>query len=113
MSSEIDNKNYDEQFCVNLQRLRKEAKLRQLDLAADADIPKSSYRNYEIGAYSPTVPVLRRLAKALGCDFNELLGGYPSNREVHERVGEIISELTLLLIKCREEEEKEEKDGKG
>ena len=101
------NKNYDELFCKNLIRLRKERNLRQLDLAADADISKSSYRNYELGVFSPTVPVLRRLAKALKVDFNELLGGYPSNREVHEKITEIKSDVVMLLIKIKEEQ----KDG--
>lgn len=101
------NKNYDELFCKNLIRLRKERNLRQLDLAADADISKSSYRNYESGVFSPTVPVLRRLAKALHVDFNELLGGYTSNREVHEKITEIKSDVVMLLIKIKEEQ----KDG--
>jgi transcriptional regulator with XRE-family HTH domain len=101
------NKNYDELFCKNLIRLRKERKLRQLDLAADADISKSSYRNYELGVFSPTVPVLRRLAKALKVDFNELLGGYPSNREVREKIEDIKSDVVMLLIKIKEEQ----KDG--
>ena len=100
------NKNYDELFCKNLIRLRKERNLRQLDLAADADISKSSYRNYESGVFSPTVPVLRRLAKALHVDFNELLGGYPSNREVSEKINEIKSDVAMLLIKMKEENPK-------
>jgi transcriptional regulator with XRE-family HTH domain len=102
-----DNKNYDELFCKNLIRLRKERNLRQLDLAADAEISKSSYRNYELGVFSPTVPVLRRLAKALKVDFNELLGGYPSNREVREKIEDIKSDVVMLLIKIKEEQ----KDG--
>lgn len=101
------NKNYDELFCKNLIRLRKERNLRQLDLASDADISKSSYRNYELGVFSPTVPVLRRLAKALKVDFNELLGGYPSNREVREKIEDIKSDVVMLLIKIKEEQ----KDG--
>ena len=99
-----ENKNYDELFCKNLIRLRKERKLRQLDLAADADIAKSSYRNYELGVFSPTVPVLRRLAKALKVDFNELLGGYPSNREISGKIEEIKSDVAMLLVKINEEQ---------
>lgn len=97
-----DNKNYDELFCKNLIRLRKERNLRQLDLAADAEISKSSYRNYELGVFSPTVPILRRLAKALKVDFNELLGGYPSNREVSSEIRDIVKDLMVYQMERNE-----------
>jgi len=100
------SKNYDEMFCQNLQRLREKAELRQIDLAADVGVSASSYRNYEMGVFSPTVPTLRRLAKVLGVDFNELLGGYTSNREVHEKLEEIISDLALIAARQRKQEGK-------
>ena len=93
-----DNKNYDELFCQNLIRLRKERNLRQLDLAADAEISKSSYRNYELGVFSPTVPILRRLAKALKVDFNELLGGYPNNRAISNEIRDVVKDLMVYQM---------------
>lgn len=96
------NKNYDELFCKNLIRLRKERNLRQLDLAADAEISKSSYRNYELGVFSPTVPILRRLAKALKVDFNELLGGYPSNREISNEIRDVVKDLMVYQMEREE-----------
>jgi len=102
--SDPDNKNYDEMFCTNLVRFREQRGLTQYDMANLADIPRSSYRNYEIGAFSPTIPTLRKLAKVLNVDFNELLGGYTSNREVYEKLEEIKSDIALILVKCQQEE---------
>lgn len=95
----------DEQFRKNLIRLRVKAGLMQEELANLADISNSSLRNYERGRTTPQVPVIRRLAKVLHVDFNELIGGYPCNREIHEKLSEITSELTMYLIKQREQED--------
>ena len=105
--SSPESKNYDKFFCDNLVRFREERGLTQYDMAAFLDITRTSYRNYEIGAFSPTVPILRKMAKALNIDFNELLGGYPSNREVHDELDEIISDLAMFVVRCREKKGEE------
>jgi DNA-binding XRE family transcriptional regulator len=58
-----------------LSRLRTVARLTQEILAEKADISVRYLQFIEAGRYAPTVLVAARLRKALGCRWNDLLGG--------------------------------------
>ncbi|MBR3674918.1 MAG: helix-turn-helix transcriptional regulator [Bacilli bacterium] len=58
--------------------LRKEKKLSQIDLAADAMMAKSYLSELERGKRNPSVLVLSRLAAALGTTLEELFKGIVS-----------------------------------
>ena len=58
--------------------LRKEKKLSQVDLAADAMMAKSYLSELERGKRNPSVLVLSRLAAALGTTLEELFKGVVS-----------------------------------
>jgi transcriptional regulator with XRE-family HTH domain len=87
----------DIMFAQNLARIRKERCLKLETLAEISGVSASSIRNYEKARTSPNTLQLRLLAKALKVDFNELLGGYPNNRETHNTIMEIVFELRKLL----------------
>ena len=82
-----------DEFRNNLIRLRKELGYNQEQFAKASGVAASSLRNYEAGRTEPTVSTLRLLAKALHVDYNELIGGHPGNREISEKLGEVIDDL--------------------
>lgn len=58
---------------ANLKRLRNAAGLSQEDFAEDAGIHRTYISDLERGARNPTIRVVDRLAKALGCRLGDLL----------------------------------------
>ena len=60
-------------FSSRLAALRKERGLTQPELAERIDIHVSQLRRYEAGTSQPTLPVLRRIAKALSISADMLL----------------------------------------
>lgn len=88
----------DAMFVQNLVRLRKERGYSISKLARISGAGESTLRNYEKGRTSPQVQDLRLLAKALKVDFNELLGGYPNNRDVGEAIREIVKDLMVYQM---------------
>lgn len=56
-----------------VRRKRIEAGLKQIDLARQAGISKPHMSSIEHGRVSPSPPVLRRLAEALGCETADLM----------------------------------------
>ena len=86
----------DSMLAENIFRLRKERGYKIETLSELSGISKSSLRNYEKVRTSPNTMQLRLLAQALDVDFNELLGGYPNNREIHKTISEIITKLKQL-----------------
>ena len=83
----------DKIFADNLVRIRKERHVSVEQLARDSGVGASSIRNYEKCRTAPPIPYVRKLAKALRVDFNELLGEYPSNREISNKLRVIIADL--------------------
>jgi transcriptional regulator with XRE-family HTH domain len=67
----------------NLRRLRREMRLRQDQLAGDADLSRSGYRKIETGACTPTARTLQRLASALGVSVADLLRPAPKLTRPH------------------------------
>ena len=86
----------DIRLAENLRRIRKERCYKLETLAEVSGISVSSLRNYEKARTIPNSMQLRSLAKALKVDFNELLGGYPNNRDIHRTILEIVFELKRL-----------------
>jgi len=82
----------------NIIRLRKERRYTLEKLAELSGISASSLRNYEKARTSPNTMQLRLLAKALKVDFNELLGGYPNNRDIHKVIMEVVYDLRRLML---------------
>lgn len=62
-------------FGRNLVRLRNAKPLTQERLAEMADIYPRYLQKLEAGTAHPSLMVLTRLRKALGCEWNELLRG--------------------------------------
>jgi transcriptional regulator with XRE-family HTH domain len=91
-------KETDTLFIQNLTRLRKERGYTVSKLARISGIGDSTIRNYEKGRTSPQVQDLRLLTKALKVDFNELLGGYPNNRDIDKAVKGIIEDLMIYQM---------------
>lgn len=65
----------DEQFGAALRTIRQERGLSQLALAAETEMAPRHLSDYERGKCEPTVPTIRKLAQALGCDAGRLLDG--------------------------------------
>lgn len=69
----IKNKDYIKAFGKNIQKLRKEARLTQEELANDSDIPLSQIGRIERGEVNTTISTLYVIAKALDVEPKELL----------------------------------------
>ncbi len=59
---------------TNILLRRIHCKLTQEQLAAKSGIAQTKISQYECGNIGPTVPTLRKLAEALGCEPGELIG---------------------------------------
>ena len=70
---ELDEQRRKE-FCLRLKEARKNAGLRQLDVALTVRVSASGYAGYEQGRVDPSIPMLIRIAEALKCSPNWLLG---------------------------------------
>ena len=69
----IKNKDYIKAFGKNIQKLRKEARLTQEELANDSDIPLSQIGRIERGEVNTTISTLYVIAKALDVKPENLL----------------------------------------
>lgn len=58
----------------NIQKLRKDLKLSQEQLAEKIDVTRQTISNWELGETSPNPEQLKLLSKALGVSIDELLG---------------------------------------
>ena len=58
----------------NIQKLRKNLKLSQEQLAEKIDVTRQTISNWELGETSPNPEQLKLLSKALGVSIDELLG---------------------------------------
>ena len=58
----------------NIQKLRKDFKLSQEQLAEKIDVTRQTISNWELGETSPNPEQLKLLSKALGVSIDELLG---------------------------------------
>ena len=58
---------------LNVQRLRREKRLSQEELADRAAIHQTYLSGVEQGKRNPTITVLQRIAEALGTDVEELV----------------------------------------
>lgn len=61
-----------------LRAYRKEADLSQYDLAERSGVPRTQIQGYEEGRHLPSVEILCKLADALGCTADALLGRAPT-----------------------------------
>jgi transcriptional regulator with XRE-family HTH domain len=68
-----------------LRELREEQHLTQAKLAGIAGLPSSSIAHFEAGGRSPSVESLVKLADALGCSADELLGRKVPDHAIAER----------------------------
>ncbi len=66
----------------HLRRLRVARGFSQEALAVDAGVDRTYVSGIERGSFNPTVEVLERLARALGCDVAELFAIPQSDDEV-------------------------------
>jgi len=71
MMNEIDL--YIKKLGENIVRLRKEKKLKQIDLAINLDIEDSALRRIEKGRTNPTIKTLYLIAKELGVKVKDLI----------------------------------------
>jgi len=62
-------------FGNNVKRLRAARSLTQEALAEKADVSRRYLQEIESGTKLPTVPVLARLRRGLGCPWDDLLKG--------------------------------------
>jgi transcriptional regulator with XRE-family HTH domain len=62
-------------FGNNVKRLRAARPLTQEALAEKADLSRRYLQEIESGTKLPTVPVLARLRRGLGCPWDDLLKG--------------------------------------
>lgn len=69
----------------NLRPIRERQLLSQVGLAAIAEIPPTSISHFEAGTRDPSLPTLRKLADALGCSADELMGRQKPDHVVAER----------------------------
>ena len=83
-------------FCKNLKKLRNERGYTLKDMAGKLGLSMSAYRNYEAGRQEPRLETIYKLTKILHTDFNGLLGGYVSNKEVSRVLEEVIKDLREL-----------------
>jgi transcriptional regulator with XRE-family HTH domain len=67
-------------FAENLVRLRKQNKLSQEALAADAGIDRTYVSSLERCVYSPSLDMIEKLAGALGVDPPQMLTKIPGRR---------------------------------
>ena len=70
---ELDEQRRKE-FCLRLKEARKNAGLRQLDVALTVRVSACVYAGYEQARVDPSIPMLIRIAEALKCSPNWLLG---------------------------------------
>ncbi|XHR28815.1 MAG: helix-turn-helix transcriptional regulator [Chthoniobacteraceae bacterium] len=63
------------QFGKNVARLRVERSLTQLQLATEAELSRSSLQYIEKGRFYPSLAIVLRLKKALGCSWDVLMEG--------------------------------------
>ena len=63
----------DKGFGQRLRRLRQDRAWTQAELSTKAQVERSVIANYELGHSFPPVPVLRRLALALGASVDQLI----------------------------------------
>ncbi|MFY0630007.1 MAG: helix-turn-helix transcriptional regulator [Flavobacteriaceae bacterium] len=72
----------EEEFIKNLGKhivvLRKEKKLKQIDLATKINIEDSALRRIESGRTNPTIKTLLRIAQGVEVEFTELFN-FPTN----------------------------------
>lgn len=61
-------------FAERLKEIRQKAKLTQTEVAKRAGIPVTSYNSYETRGSQPGADMLLKLAYALGCSVNDLVG---------------------------------------
>ena len=60
---------------MTLRDIRKEAGLRQEDVAKKLDVDQSTVSFWESGRYKPSRKYHKKLAKLYGCTVEELFGG--------------------------------------
>ncbi|WP_129408058.1 helix-turn-helix transcriptional regulator [Marinitoga lauensis] len=65
-----------------IRELRKSKRLTTVELANIAEISQSYLSELEQGLKTPTIPIARRIAKALGCELNDV---FPEEYE-HSKV---------------------------
>lgn len=70
---------------MNLREIRERQHLSQVKLAQIAGLQASSISHFEAGTRVPNVPNLCKLADALGCSTDELLGRVRPDHIVAER----------------------------
>lgn len=58
----------------NLRAIRKEKKMTQKALSERANVNRINISQYEIGVKNPNLTTVQKLASALGCTIEELLG---------------------------------------
>jgi transcriptional regulator with XRE-family HTH domain len=71
-------------FGNNVRELRSRAGLTQLELAHEASLDLSYMSDLELGKRNPSLGVILKLAKGLGCDLAALLQGIEPGEEVDE-----------------------------
>lgn len=64
-------------FCENLVRIRTSKKLSGNQLAHNVGINQTTYSSWERGRTEPPLLMVVKLAQALGCSCDELLGAEP------------------------------------
>ena len=71
----VKNANPLSRFGRNLARVRSARGMTQEELAERADIHARYLQKLEAGTGHPSLVVFGRLKRALGCEWNDLLGG--------------------------------------
>ena len=69
-------------FNTRLKNIRQSQGLSQVMLAELSHVSQAYISELEAGDKQPTVPILKRLAAALGVTVGELLGEFKSTKEV-------------------------------
>ena len=66
---------------MNLEKLRKEKNLTQTEVAEICGLKLPAYNHYENGRREPSIEILRKLATALDCTVDELIGDCDDSKE--------------------------------
>lgn len=82
-------------FAERLRYYREKANISQKELSESVGISFSTYNNYETRNYEPKIEILVKLAQALGCSVDELVGYVAPAEE--ERIFKALSEWGIVI----------------
>ena len=87
-------------FAERLRYYREKANISQKELSESVGISFSTYNNYETRNYEPKIEILVKLARALGCSVDDLVGYVAPAEE--ERIFKALSKWGIVIAPADE-----------